>query len=122
MVLPTSPLATAYPSEIPSDGLHAAFWMVYTISAVAVLIGIIMKVQQGWSPAIEKKVAMAAILTGIVPLAWHLHLYRIDYVPYDQDGTRASPPIWRAIAIPALPVLCGCCLLLLKRRRQPKHL
>ena len=77
-----------------------------------------MRMQKGWPSGTEEKLAVAVILIGLVPFAWHFHIYRIDYVPYYQDGTKASPPIWRAMAIPALPVLCGFALLFFKRRHK----
>jgi hypothetical protein len=111
-------LATAYTSDGPPKELHAAFWVIYSIAAATAFIGIVMRMQKGWPPGTERKLAVAVILIGLVPLAWHLHIYRIDYVPYYQDGTPASPAIWKAMAFPALPVLCGFVLLLFRRRRK----
>ena len=112
----TTPLGTAYPSDGTPDELHAAFWVIYAIVAVIAFIGIVMRMQTGWKPGTERNLAITVILIGSIPLGWHLHIYRIDFVPYYQDGTKASPPIWKAMAIPVLPFLCGWCLLLLKRR------
>ncbi len=114
-------LATAYPSDGTPKELHAAFWVIYAVAAIAAFIGIVMRMQKGWPPGTERKLAIAVILIGVAPLAWHLHIYRLDYVPYYQDGTRASPPIWRAMAIPVLPFLCGCFLLLFRLRRQSER-
>jgi len=75
-----------------------------------------MRLQTAWKAGTERKLSVAVILIGLVSLTWHLHIYRLDYFPYKLDGTPASPPIWKAMAIPVLPVLCGCCLLLLQRR------
>ena len=110
------PLATAYPSEGIPDELHAAFWVIYTIAVVVAVGGVVMRFQTGWDSATERKLAVVAILVGLIPLIWHLHIYRIDFVPSYQDVTPASSPIWMAMAIPMLPILCGCFLLLLRRR------
>ena len=109
------PLATAYPSEGIPDELHGLFWVIYAIAVIAAFIGVVMRLQAGWDTGTERKLAVVVILIGLIPLAWHLHIYRMDFVQHYQDGTPASQSIWRAMAIPALPVLCGCCLLFRQR-------
>lgn len=111
-------LATAYPSEGISDEVHVAFWVIYAVAAMSGFVGIVMRLQEGWSPGIERNLAVAVLLMGLVPLAWELHLYHIDYFPVEMDGTPASPPVWKAMAIPVLPALCGLGLLVWRRSER----
>lgn len=88
------------------------------IAMVVALIGVVMRFQVVWSPNTETKLAVSVVLIGLLPLFWSLHLYQLDYVPFEQDGTPASPPIWKELAIPILPVLIGSMLLMFRRRKS----
>jgi hypothetical protein len=54
--------------------------------------------------------ALGAILFVQFPLLFGAYIYKLDYVPAAMDGTKASPPIWVALAWP-LGVLLGSALL-----------
>ena len=110
------PLATAYPSDGTPKELHTAFWVIYALAAGIAFVGCVMRMQRGWKSGTEANVAVAAVLIGLIPLAWHYHIYTLDYMPTEMDGTPASPPMWKVLAIPFLPVLAGSCLLLFKRK------
>ena len=113
-------LATVSPSDgIPKE-FHAVFWGIYAIAAMTGFVGVVMRMQTGWRRATEEKLAVFVFLVGMVPFAWQLHIYRIDFFPHYQDGTPASPPLWKAMAVPVLPALCGLCLLLFRRRPRQK--
>ena len=64
--------------------------------------------------------ALAAIVFGLVGLAFAAHVYRMDYQPFEIDGTKASPPIWQALAIPAFPILASLASLAVYHRRLPR--
>lgn len=118
----TAPLATAYPSEGIPDEAHALVWWIYAIAIAMASIGVVMRLQDGWHPRTRRRMAAGVLVVGLVPVAWHLRIYLMDFVPREMDGTPASPPVWEALAIPCIPAFCGLILLLAAgRTRRSGH-
>jgi len=112
-------LATVHNSEGMPDELHVAFWIIYGAAAITAFIAIVMRIQGDWEPRVFRGVALAAILVGLIPLAWHAHIYRLDNWQFRIEGRPRSGSL-TSLAVPSLPVLTGFILLLtdlLKRRR-----
>ena len=112
-------LATVHNSEGMPDELHVAFWIIYGAAAVTAFIAIVMRIQGTWEPKVFRGVALAAILAGLIPLAWHAHIYRLDNWQFLLEGRPRSGSL-TSLAVPSLPVLIGCILLLtdLRKRRR----
>ena len=61
--------------------------------------------------------SISALLLGAVAVAFAAHVYSIDFVAVDTDGTKASPPIWQALALPCLPILVSLAALAIYHKR-----
>jgi hypothetical protein len=110
-------LATAYNSEGMPDGLHFACWILYGAAAITAFIAIVMRIQGGWVPKVSRGVALAAVVVGLIPLAWHASIYRMDNGHFCLEGRPRSGSL-TSLAVPSFPVLIGCILLLTDLRKR----
>jgi len=62
-------------------------------------------------------VTIASMTFGSVAWLFAAHVYRIDYVAVEIDGTKASPPFLQAQAVPSLPILAALVALTVYQRR-----
>lgn len=101
-------IATAFPSE-GIDEIWFLLWHACWFSAALLgLISLILcflprnnRIKVLW-------IALAGGLLSMYPLLFSLHVYRIDYVAFEMDGTPASPPLISAMSFPLIPL--GACL------------
>jgi hypothetical protein len=110
-------LATVHNSDGMPDELHFAFWIIYGAAAITAFIAIVMRIQGGWEPRISRGVALAAIVVGLAPLAWHVSIYRMDNWQFRLEG-RPKSGSSTSLVVPSLPVLTGCILLLTELRKR----
>jgi len=62
-------------------------------------------------------VTISSMTFGAVAWLFAAHVYRIDYVAFEMDGTKASPPFLQAQAVPSLPILAALAALAVYQRR-----
>ncbi len=102
-------IATAFPSEGIDDIwrlLSVADWFSANILGLIALILCLMP-RKHRPKAL--RVSLAGGLLSLYPILFSLHIYRINFVPVEMDGTPASPPLISAMAFPLMPL--GLCLL-----------
>ena len=117
MLTVTSVVATVSASdELPESWSQFAFaaFIVGSLLAYRVLVtSLVARRRSAWF----LPTASAAVTFGLVTFAFAAHVYRIDYNPVEIDGTKASPPIWQALAIPSLPIIASLAAFAIHHRR-----
>ena len=105
-----SVLATTSPSDaIDPEVLTVAIVLFYSASLVG-LLALISKFTVCKYPDIILALSILTIMLAIFPFLLGSHIYSIDYVAVGGDGTKASPPFWKALWLPALPLFVGSTL------------
>lgn len=105
MITMQAVVATVAPSEDLPDAwgnmAFAGFVVSSLVACTCLLYSMFSARQVAWFyPAL-----FLAMLLGSAALAYFRFEYDIDYVAVGHDDTKASPPIWKALAIPSLPIL-----------------
>jgi hypothetical protein len=113
-------LATVSASdELPEVWWKVAFgaFIIACLLSLAVLVhSLITRRRSRWFiPA-----TIASMTFGSVAWLFAAHVYRIDYVAVEMDGTKASPPFLQAQAVPSLPILAALAALAVYKRRLPR--
>jgi hypothetical protein len=115
-------LATATASEEISDLWAMVALVSFVLSAilgsVAIVGSFFPKLWLRWFHSI----VLFAVLSGLIAVAFVTYVYVIDYAAVDGDGTKASPPIWEPLAIPALPIAASLLALFIEHRRRQNKL
>lgn len=93
----------------------AAFLVGSLLACVVLVSSLVLRRRSAWF----LPMVWAAMLLASGALAFAAHVYRIDYHPVEIDGTKASPPVWQALALPSLPLLASAAALALYWRRLP---
>ena len=99
--------------EIWGQLAFAAFILGSLLACVVLVTSLVARRRSTWF----LPTTFAATIFGLAGLAFAAHVYRIDYQPVEIDGTKASPPFWQALAIPALPIMASLAALALHQRR-----
>jgi hypothetical protein len=102
-------IATAFPSEGVDEIWHLLSFASWCSAAILGLIALILCVSPSKNRIKALWVSLAGGLLSLYPILFVLHIYRIDFVPVEMDGTPASPPLIFAMAWPLMPL--GVCLL-----------
>lgn len=113
-------LATATASEELPDSWHyitlAAFTSAAVVSLVLLVTALVGRTRLTWFyPA-----TALTLLIGSVALVFCAYVYKIDYVAVGGDGTKASPPIWKALWLPSLPLMISLAATVIYRIRNNK--
>lgn len=113
-------LATVSASEEVSDVWSWIAMISFILSSFLALSAVfgsfISKISKKW----VQSLAALAMLFGLITVAFVTYVYVIDFVPVDGDGTKASPPIWVPLAIPAIPIFVSLLALFVELRRRHK--
>lgn len=113
----TSVLATVSASdELPEawwEFAFAAFILGSLLACVVLVASLVARHRSSWF----LPTAFAAVTFGLAAFAFAAHVYRIDYNPVEIDGTKASPPIWQALAIPSLLIIAALAAFAVYHRR-----
>ena len=113
-------LATATPSEeLPELWIwiaFAAFSFVVVLSFVLLVVASVVRTRISWL----YPVAALTLLIESVALGFYAYVYKIDYVAVGFDGTKTSPPIWKALFLPSLPLLATLTAMVIYRIRAAR--
>jgi hypothetical protein len=109
--------ATVSPSdELPEYCWKVAFcaFIIACLLSLAVLVhSLITRRRSRWFiPA-----TIASMTFGSVAWLFAAHVYRIDYVAIEMDGTKASPTFLQVQAVSSLPILVSLAALAVNQRR-----
>lgn len=119
MLTVTSVVATVSASDdLPESWWQfafAAFLVGSLLACVVFVASLVARRRAAWF----LPTAFAAVIFGLAALSFAAHVYRIDYNPVEMDGTKASPPLWQALAIPSLPIMATLAAFAIHHRRLP---
>ena len=105
-----------------SDAIDPEVFMVAAVLFYAAcligLLALISKFTLRKHPDIVLALSILTVVLAIFPFLFCSHIYSIDYVAIGGDGTRASPPFWKALWLPALPIFVGSTLTVLSLSAQ----
>jgi hypothetical protein len=117
-------LATAFESE----GIDPEYWWLAWVlflgasgvgsAALAIRIFVLSRRR------FELVLSLLTILLAVYPISFWAYVHHIDFVEIGGDGTRASAPAWKALAIPAIPIILGSILTahyLIRRAARKLH-
>lgn len=98
----------------PSDGIDHEVYVVAAVlfySACFIgLLALIFTFTLRKYPRIVLTFSFLTLILAIFPFAFWSYIYHIDYVEVGGDGTRPSPPFWKALWLPALLLITGATL------------
>jgi hypothetical protein len=100
------------------DELRAGAWVLYALAVIVAFLGLVMRVQRGWPKRTLRKMAFAAILLCLLPLAWHFHIYQLAASHYRVEGRPRCGSIWNGVVIPSLPILAAFIVVIPTRRQR----
>ncbi|MES2594549.1 MAG: hypothetical protein V4662_04395 [Verrucomicrobiota bacterium] len=100
--------------EIWGQFAFAAFILGCLLSCVVLTASLAARRRSAWF----LPTTFAAMIFGLAGLAFAAYVYRIDYHAVEIDGTKASPPVWQALAIPSLPFIASLAAFAVYRRRS----
>jgi hypothetical protein len=104
-----------------SDELSEAWWefafgafiIACLLSLAVVVRSLVTRRRSRWfMPA-----TIASMTLGSIAWLFAAHVYRIDYVAVEMDGTKASPSFLQAQAVPGIPILASLAALAVYQRR-----
>jgi hypothetical protein len=98
-------LATVSVSEEIEDTIYLVFMLAFLLSILFCLVALILRVFFTNKTSVLRAASVAAMAFSIGPIAFAWYVYKIDYVPAEIDGTRASGPLWKQLAQPIAPLL-----------------
>ena len=98
-------IATASASDEIDPWVWSVVWLGFALAAVMAFSALVSSINGGGRASVPILLSIAAGLISLIPIAFAYHIYRIDFVAVDGDGTRAPGPLWRALAWPAAPLL-----------------
>lgn len=110
-------LATVSASEELPDAWGQMALIAFLIASVLACLAFVDSCLSRRRAAWFYPASISAILLGAVAVAFAAHVYTIDFVAVDTDGTKASPPIWQALAVPSLPILISLAALAIYHKR-----
>lgn len=91
-----------------------AFYLGSLIACVVLVTALVARRRLSWL----LPTTYAALILGIAALAFATCIYIMDHQATEIDGTKASAPIWRELAIPSFPVFASLVALLLHQKRS----
>lgn len=100
-------LATVMESERIDPGYWVIAWSLFLAGVVLGTVAIGFRIGLRSRRRIELVLSWSTLLLALYPLAFWAHVHHIDFVEVGGDGTPASAPFWKVLAIPALPVFVG---------------
>jgi len=115
-------IATASASDEIDPWVWSVVWLGFILAAVLAFSALVSSIAASGRAPVPTLLSVAAGLTSLIPIAFAYHLYRIDFVAVDRDGTRASGPLWRALAWPAAPLLVALLAGSIMIFRQRRHI
>jgi hypothetical protein len=115
-------LATTRPSEEVDHELFMVAGAMYCSACLVGVLALIFAFTLRRYPGVVLILSFLTFALGIFPFVFGSYIYHIDYIAVGRDGTRASPPFWRALWILALPLFAGLTLTLLSAIPQRQKL
>ena len=103
-------LATARPSDTVDHELFVVAAVLFYPACVTALLALIFTCAVRKHPRTALLFSFLTFILAIFPFAFWSHIYHIDYVEVGTDGTRPSPPYWRALWLPAFVLFTGAIL------------
>ena len=98
---------------MPSEDIDEPWWLLaqacWVMAAILGLIALILCLLPRKHQIKALWVSLTGGLLSVYPILFALHVYRVDYIPVEMDGTPASPPLISAMTFPLMP-LGGCML------------
>ena len=111
-------LATVSASEDLPDAWGQMAFVAFLIASVLACLTFVYSCLSHHRAAWFYPASISAILLGAIAVAFAAHVYFIDFVAVDTDGTKASPPIWQVLTVPGLPILISLAALAIDHKRN----
>lgn len=111
-------LATTSPSDAIDPEVFTVAIVLFYSACLIGLLALISKFAFRKHPDILLALSILTIVLAIFPFLLGSHIYSIDYVAAGRDGTKASPPFWKVLWVPALPIFVGSTLTVLSLSAQ----
>ena len=95
-----------------SDGIDPWVWESATVCLVAsaILAFVALELLVLWK-AWVRRIAFVSICLSAFPFFLSAYVHQIDFVAVGGDGTPASGPLWKAVLLPAIPLLASMLLI-----------
>ena len=103
-------LACTSPSDAIDPEVFTVAIVLFCSSCLVGLLALVSKFTLRKHLDIFLALSILTLVLAIFPFLFGSHIYSVDYVAVGRDGTKASPPFWKVLWVPALPIFIGSTL------------
>jgi hypothetical protein len=103
-------LATAMESEGVDPEYWWVAWILFLGASGVGIAALAIRIFVRSRRRFELVLSLVTVLLAVYPISFWAYVHHIDFVAIGGDGTPASAPVWKALAIPAIPVILGSVL------------